>query len=54
MADKESAKVAEESQGVKNLLSVLDAHGDSMSASDRQKLEGLIDKARADEAAKAK
>lgn len=54
MADKEPVKVAEESQAVKNLLSVIEALGDSLSNADRAKFEGLLERARATDAAQSK
>jgi hypothetical protein len=49
MADKESkvVEVAEESQAVKNLLSVIEALGDTMSVADRAKYDDLLARARA-------
>ena len=47
MADKEPAKVVEESQGVKNLLSVIAALGSSLSVADRAKYDELLARARA-------
>ncbi len=47
MADKEPMKVVEESQAVKNLLSVIETLGDSMSNADRAKYDGLLERARA-------
>lgn len=54
MADKEQTPVAEESQAVKNLLSVIEALGDSLSNADRAKFEGLLERARAADAAQSK
>jgi len=54
MADKEPVKVVEESQAVKNLLSVVETLGDSMSNADRAKFEGLIERARAADADQSK
>lgn len=54
MADKELVKVVEESQGVKNLLAVIAALGDSLSVADRAKYEGLLERARAADAAQSK
>ena len=54
MADKEPAKVVEESQAVKNLLSVIETLGDSMSNTDRATYEGLLERARAADAAQSK
>lgn len=51
MADKEPAKVVEESQSVKNLLSVIEALGDSLSVADRAKYDELLARARASDAA---
>lgn len=47
MADKEPVKVVEESQGVKNLLSVIATLGDSMTVADRAKYDELLARARA-------
>lgn len=47
MADKEPVKVVEESQGVKNLLSVIAALGDSLTVADRAKYDELLARARA-------
>ena len=47
MADKEPVKVVEESQGVKNLLAVIAALGDSLSVADRAKYDDLLARARA-------
>jgi len=47
MADKEPVKVVEESQGVKNLLAVIAALGDSLSVADRAKYDELLASARA-------
>lgn len=54
MADKEQAPIAEESQAVKNLLSVIETLGDSLSNADRAKFEGLLERARAADAAQSK
>lgn len=51
MADKEPVKVVEESQAVKNLLSVIETLGDSMSNADRAKYDELLARARASDAA---
>lgn len=50
MADKEPAKVVEESQGVKNLLAVIAALGDSLTVADRAKYDELLARARASDA----
>lgn len=50
MADKEPVKIAKESQGVKNLLSVIAALGDSLSVADRAKYDELLGRARASDA----
>lgn len=47
MADKEPVKVVEESHGVKNLLSVIAALGDSLTVADRAKYDELLARARA-------
>ena len=47
MADKEPVKVVEESQGVKNLLAVIAALGDSLTVADRAKYDELLARARA-------
>lgn len=52
MADKEPVKVVEESQGVKNLLAVIAALGDSLSVADRAKYDDLLARARADDQSK--
>lgn len=49
-----AAPVAEESQAVKNLLSVIETLGDSLSNADRAKFEGLLERARAADAAQSK
>lgn len=54
MDDKEPVKVVEESQAVKNLLSVIEALGDSMSNADRAKYDGLLERAHAADAAQSK
>lgn len=50
MATQDQSKVVEavveDSEEVKKLLSVMDALGDSMSQADRAKFEGLIERAR--------
>lgn len=48
------APVVEESQAVQNLLSVIETLGDSMSNADRAKFEGLLERARAADAAQSK
>lgn len=53
MAAKEESKVVaavEESQAVKNLLSVIEALGDTMSVADRAKYDDLLCRARAADA----
>lgn len=54
MDDKEQAPIVEESQAVKNLRSVIESLGDSMSNADRAKFEGLLERARAADAAQSK
>mgnify|MGYP001583752242 CR=1 FL=1 len=51
MADKEPVKVVEESQGVKNLLAVIDALGNSLTVADRAKYDELLARACASDAA---
>lgn len=51
MAAKEDVKVVEESEGVKNLLAVIEALGDSLTPADRAKYEDLLARARASDAA---
>lgn len=48
------AAVVEDSQAAKNLLSVIEALGDSMSNADRAKYEGLLERARSADAAQSK
>lgn len=48
------AAAVEESQAVKNLLSVIETLGDSLSNADRAKFEGLLERARTADAAQSK
>lgn len=47
---KEEVKAVEESQAVKNLLSVIESLGDTMSVADRAKYDDLLARARAADA----
>lgn len=51
MADKEPAKVVEESDSVKGLLSIIELLGDTMTVADRAKYDELLARARASDAA---